>query len=104
MLATLHSFSCCDGYLSRPENREPQQALGAEPEQVLQSKIPGSCTGHVRESPLCSQSLSEVSLRLLQNVLLLTVHYLSALSAYHHLRAVKPVTGLVLAKRDLIKC
>lgn len=42
-LAVLYSFSLsdCDGYLSRAENREPQQALGAEPEQTLQSETPG---------------------------------------------------------------
>lgn len=34
------SHSDYDGYLSRAENREPQQALGADPEQTLQSKIP----------------------------------------------------------------
>lgn len=35
------SWSDCDGYLSGAENRELQQALGAEPEQTLQSKTPG---------------------------------------------------------------
>lgn len=69
-LALLCSFNWCDGYLSRAENREPQQALGAESEQILQSKIPGLCLGHVRESLLAQVSLSEISLWLLQNVLL----------------------------------
>jgi len=44
----LFSWSDSDGYLSRAENTEPQQALGAEPEQTLQSKTPGLSLHHVR--------------------------------------------------------
>lgn len=68
VLAMLYSFSPsdCDGYLSRAENREPQQALGAEPEQTPQSKTPGLNLQQVRESLLCAGEPG--SLGLLQNM------------------------------------
>lgn len=106
MLAIWYSFSQtdCDGYLSRAENKEPQPSPWGR-----------ARAGTSKENPRPEPTESKVEENLMhagEPVSSLTqapakhasfqVASLSEPSAYHHLRTVKLMPGLALAKHELI--